>query len=34
MPIDYGDYEFLKVEVTERVLTITITATIRRRRTR
>lgn len=34
MAIDYGDCEFLKVEVTERVATITITAAIRRRRTR
>ncbi len=33
-PIDYGDHKFLKVEVTERVATITITAAIRRRRTR
>ena len=33
MPIDYGDYEFFKVEVTERVATITITAAIGRRRT-
>jgi len=34
MAIDCGDYEFLKVEVTERVATITIKAAIRLRRTR